>query len=853
MSDFSDSTRSLLWPDTRQTDRPELFIRTRLNSILAEAIKKPVTMVCAGIGYGKTIAVRDFIRECGIPAVWMRFTEFDNVSLSFWETYTRAIEQISKSLAEECRDLTFPDTEDKLSQYILQRDRRMAEQRYLMVLDDLQFITDPNIIKFLEHILYNTPQRRTLILICRDQTQLNLSSLMVRDMVSLIVENDLNFTENEMAQYLLHQGLIGEIHNLSDIYMDTKGWAFIVNFLVRILKKTPGYTGYARRFIKQNIFQLMEREAWDVISERLQRFLTRLSLVNRLSAELVALLAEDNESLLMELNQQRVVYLRFDSFTGCYLIHHLFLDYLHSKQNILDPKEVFNTYKIAAEWSSSNGFFIEALSYYEKIGDYKSIVTLIDASPAQMLLSVIQHLKGIFDRAPKETFDLVAHSACTRVRIDILAGLYPEALELLIYYEQKFLKLPAGNKFRGPTLWSLYYLWGILRQLMCTVDDVYDFDLYYKKMNKYPMGEYAGQISENYPIGPYLNRAGVSREGAPQEYIEAIARSQNCVSDGAGDWMAGQTDMARGELLLYQGETHAAKPLIARAQESMERCGQHMTLSLVLFYDMRIAFLQGDYEKAVQTLRDFEKHLEKEDYYNRFTVYDLALGLYYSLMRHSEKIPDWLRGKFTAFVPTNYLNTIGNQIKAHYFYQTGQYPTLLAHIEERKLEELTLFERVDMLSVKACTHYQLKDKTMAYETLRDAYVVASPNGIVLPFAEMGKDMRTLTMAALRAPDCDIPQAWLKNINQKSSIYARHQTLIVSEYNKANNISAGMLLTHRETEVLRDLYKGFSRSEIADKQDLSINTVRLIINTIYDKLDARNIVDLIRIANEQMLI
>ena len=35
------------------------FERTRLNQLLAEAAKRPLIIVCAGAGYGKTLAVSD--------------------------------------------------------------------------------------------------------------------------------------------------------------------------------------------------------------------------------------------------------------------------------------------------------------------------------------------------------------------------------------------------------------------------------------------------------------------------------------------------------------------------------------------------------------------------------------------------------------------------------------------------------------------------------------------------------------------------------------------------------------------------------------------------------------------------
>lgn len=841
------------WAGTSQPDRTELFIRPRVNKILTKATKKPLIIVCAGMGYGKTIAVSDFVRDSEIPTIWMQFSEFDNIGLSFWDNYTSAIEHVNKPLAEESRDLGFPDSEDKMNQYFLQRDRLMANQRFLTVLDDVHLIKDAAVMNFIEHLIYSSPANRTLILICRELPQVNISGLLVRGMVSNINENDLNFTESELAQYLLQQGLSTELPNLPEIFQDTEGWAFIINFLVRILKKSPGYTGHVRVVMKKNILLLMEREAWSVISESLQRFLVRLSLVNRLSTELVTMLAEGDENLLAELNQQRVVYLRFDGYTGCYLIHHLFLDYLRSKQEILSPEEIYNTFKIAAEWCVSHGFNIDALTYYEKIADYTALVEIIFEAPTQLLLSVAQHLMGIFDRAPEVVFDRVEFFACAHVRILMLAGMWREAFELLDNYEKKFLQMPDDSVFRNRSLGVLYYLWGVLRQLKCSEDDVYDFDVFYEKMSQYPLHLPIGQISDNYPVGPWINRVGVARPGAPKEYLDAIASSAGFVSKGAVNWMEGLDELGRGELLFYQGEANAVKRLITVALERAERGKQFAIVNLALFYSMRVAICQGEYSKADQALKDMETLLEENEYFNRFSIYDIVLGWYYYVLRRPEKIPGWLKGKFTPYSPTNLLDNFSNQIKARYYYLSKKYSVLLTYLEEQKQQESMLYGRVEMLAMEACALYQMKDKAGAFAALFEAYKVASPNDIVMPFIEMGKDMRTLTLTALREEICQVPEAWLKSINQKASVYARHQTLVISDYKRAHDIDAGVGLTHRETEVLQDLYKGFSRSEIAANQSLSINTVRLIVNTIYEKLKARNLAELIRIAHEQKLL
>ena len=831
----------------------QIFVRPRVNALLMQAIEKPVVVVCARMGYGKTLAVTDFVRETNISTIWLQLSELDNVTLSFWGNFVQAVSKINKPLAEELAGLGFPDTEDKLNRYYFYRNRAAPNTRYFTVLDDIHLISNPDVLAFIEHITYKESTDRTLIMIGRELPQVNLSGLLVRDMVFNISESDVGFSESELAQFLLQQGLSSEMASLSEMYRDTEGWAFMINFMTRILKKSPGYSGYTRSVIKQNIFQLMDKEVWSIISEKLQRFLVRLSLVRRPSADLVSALAKQDESLLEELYNQRVAYIRFDRNTGRYLIHQLFLDYLRSKQDMLTPEEVDDTYRITAHWCQLHSFETDAIIYYEMVGDYEAIVSIIREAPVQTLLSSAVHLKDMFQRAPEGMYARVKCFSCAHIRIFIFAGLWQETVELMKDYEKKFLALPEEDELRSHALGIIYYSWGIVRQLMCTVDNVYDFDIYAEKMSDFPTLLPDSQIFESYPIGPCINRAGAARKGAPEEYLDAIARAVKHYAPTRSGWLEGQEALGRGELLFYQGNIKNARPLISDVVESAKINKNFMIVHLALFYSMRIAIWQGDFEKAEEAIRGMEATLNEEEYDNRFALYDIALGWYYCALRQPDKISDWLKGKLTPFSPVNFLENIASHVKARYHYLTKCNAIMLAYIEEQKRQGVVLFERMEMLAMEACLHYRNKDKEAAFAVLLEAYQTAEPNGIIMPFIEMGKDMRTLTLAALKEKDLPIEEAWLKNINKKASMYARHQSNLIAEYRRANEVDAGIDLTSRELKILHDLYKGFSRSEIAENQGLSINTVRLVINTIYEKLKAHNVVDLVRIAHEQKLI
>jgi DNA-binding NarL/FixJ family response regulator len=71
--------------------------------------------------------------------------------------------------------------------------------------------------------------------------------------------------------------------------------------------------------------------------------------------------------------------------------------------------------------------------------------------------------------------------------------------------------------------------------------------------------------------------------------------------------------------------------------------------------------------------------------------------------------------------------------------------------------------------------------------------------------------------------------------------------------QTSGIKDSIVMSPRETEILSDISHGLSRSEIAVARELSVNTVKMIINKVHYKLGAENMADLIRIAVERKLI
>ena len=828
------------------------FKRPRITQLFTEAIKYPLVVVCAGAGYGKTTAVHDFAEEYKATTLWLQLSERDNVGARFWENFSNAMAQDNRSFAKAISKLGFPDNPDKLNQFITLIHELAELKRRMIVLDDCHFIEDLAMVHFMERIISKMPVGTSLFLISRITPNINTAGLVSRGQIFNINENHLRFTETELSQYFRHLDIDILPDSQREIMKDTKGWAFAINLIARSYQKAPGYRGYLRSAMKSNIFNLLKTEIWDQISKKLQNFLIRISLIDHLSVDLISLLAGEDKSLIQTMEKQNA-YVRKDIYINAYLIHPLFMEFLSTKQELLTDKQKCETYIIAGDWCSRNGFKIDALSYYEKTGDYKSIVSIFRELPAQIPVDIAKYTATILDNAPKKAFDTVEFLVILHIRCYLCQGLWEKSMELADFYEKKFAKLPAGNSFRNLTLGGINFCRAYLRGVLCLNDDKYDFDVYFGKIAQYLSNTADLEKYTNHSLGAWIIVVGSSRKGAPLDYIGALNRASSHLSRCNGKLVIGQEELARGELAFYQGNLDTAEVLFTSALAIAKENRQFEIEQRSLLYIMRLGFAQGDFTKAEQTLKSLSSQLRENEYTSRFIRYDVSQSWYYHFLGMHEKIPDWLKENFSPYSHASFIENFANQIKARYLYSKKRFSLILSYIREMELRESFLFGKLEMLAMEACIYYKMKDKKKALATLNNAYTISCPNEIIMPFIELGKDMRTLSAAALKEKDNTIPDTWLKTINRKASTYAKHLAHTVAEYKQTNRIADGIVLSNREAEILKDLSQGLSRIEIATSRGLSINTVKMLIRNIHSKTGSQNMADLIRIAVLQKLI
>jgi len=827
--------------------------RPRLQRLLEDAMKFPLVAVYAGSGYGKTRCVYSFLQKYDAFTTWIQITERDNVATRFWESLIHMISISWPEAGMRFAEIGFPESDEAFSKFeAVVRKADKIRGKHIMVYDDFHLLHNPAVLRFFERAVNILPPDATVILLSRVMPEINIVGMTLNERIFSIHEDMLCFTEEEIVEYFNQLMLpLGkqEAHN---IYEDTQGWAFAVNLIGRALRKNRKYERHTFEAMKTNVFKLIEKEVSPIVSDRLWRFLLRISLVENLTASLIRVLAED-ETLISEMELLNA-YIRYDSFLDAYVVHHLFLDYLRQNNHILTEKEILETCQKAGKWCESNNYQADALSYYEKSGDYDAIIQIVYSFDGQIPQDMARYVLEIFDRIPAAEASRHPLFPAMDLKIKIGLGMLEESSQLAEKYANDYEARPESpEKNRG--LLGIYHAWGLLRLIRCPYTGIFDFDEYFKKASEYseksPFTETGP--STNQSLGAWVTIAGDTCDGAMEKFAEAAARSVPYLSNALNGNMYGFDDLAKGEMCFYRYEFDKAENYLLQAQSNARSRNQYDIQNRALFYLMRIASLRGNLTAVNEALESMKKLLDEKDYVIRYTTYDVACGFYYLALNIPGQVPDWLKSGFSECAHLALLDNYANRAKALYHFLTRQYGALLAFIERVRNRPTFLLGKIGMKVAEALSLYQLKNRDKAFAVLAEAHALAAPNKIITSFVQYGKDMRTLTAAVLREGKSRIPEAWLEDINRKSSAYAKKQAHMISEYRINNNLSKGISLSKRETEILKDLSHGLSRTEIAASQNLSVNTVKTVISMIYEKLYANNLIDAVRIAIENKII
>ncbi|MDR3130192.1 MAG: LuxR C-terminal-related transcriptional regulator [Treponema sp.] len=828
--------------------------RPQIDSLMEKAIQKPVLIVCAGAGYGKTQAVYSFVRKYPALTGWMQISERDNIGERFWENFTAGISGGNKKAAERLSVINFPETEREFERYlIIPREETKAGKKYIIVYDDFHLLHDKAVLRFLERSINAPFSNITSILISRTEPAIDLEQLISKGLVGRITEDNLRFSRKEIAEYFRIQNINLSSKTISSIYNDTEGWAFAIHLAGLSLKNADSGAVYANLALRSNIFKLIASEIMTPLPLPVQRFLIKLSLIEHLTPDLLEELTED-PSIIKQMKKMDS-FIRFDTYHNAYHIHHLFLDYLKCRQDELTADEKKELWRKTALWCAANNKKVDALSYYEKAENYERLIGVVEAMPPILPNRTARMLLEIMERAPEKIYDQIATAQIIRT------GLYL-TLEMFDKSREELAKVIGRLEARPPspavyrTLTGCYNNLGFIGMITSSYTRDYDYIHYFEKARKcYEFNKFETLPPITMmPLSSYLCRVTCEEQGEMERYIDAISKVVPYVSVTFGGSALGMDELCRGELSFFRGKMAEAEQFVLSALENARRGNQYDTENRALFYLLRIYLAQGNYEAVQDTIKHMDSQLNEQYYLTRFTNYDIVTGWYYTHIGQTDRLALWLKDDFEESDFNSIVYGLEILVKAKYHFAEKRYSAVLSVLktwETRSSRWSFLLGKIEGKALEAVCRYQLKNKEDAFAALEQACRLAQSNAITMPFTELGKNMRALAEAALKAGTTTMPRNWLEKVRRSAASYAKKLFAAAEQYRPAishkKKLDSGANLSPREMEVLTGLSQGMTREEIASAFSLSVNTVKSVIRSIYNKLGALNKADAVRIA------
>ncbi|MGD9560572.1 MAG: LuxR C-terminal-related transcriptional regulator [Oscillospiraceae bacterium] len=808
----------------------------------------------AGAGYSKRHSVATFLAGQPAHVIWLRVAKLDNVATRLWRHLAKALEQNDATLFAGLEEQGFPATRESFDQFmrLLARKTREGKQVFI-VFEDYQHITDPSIHRFVEQLALLQMENLCLMLLAQRPVGLELAEHERQGLVFHLTARDLQYTMPEITALLYHHHRNYPGSYLDDFYRRTQGWPMAVRYLVAQQDPGPDALGLQPDDL-QGPMHLFNQLYYATYPAAFQQLLVRLAGLPLFSAGLVAALgATPLKAVLGALEEHPYVIL--DPISSAYSFHSMYRDFLLNKQAALPEALLAETQAVAGDWFVQNGFPMEAVACYEKCGRYDDMCATIAGLPTVCAEDgMVDFVLDCLARLPADYAETHPQVRCTWAAMLLNGGRIDEGEALLKALLEEY-------EAKEPTPENTAFL-GEVHIMLADYSFVRNDDAllehYRRAAECLPDGsrlrDARFMLAENHSVLYLRNNHAGELDYMVRLFAQAMPIGA-AVMNGCGQ---GFEHLAAAEAAYFTWDMAAAQTAAYRALYAAGEVGQHDIVCNARFLLVRQAFMEGNYAESLRQLQELNIYVEQNGLAWLSVLRDCVAGWFYIRLGHFDRVPKWLSSQTVSAVRQTLAGTGRPQlIWASCLLAQGRYAEMLALSERADAfyAEIGLWgARLHMHIMRAVCLFKTGDTSAAMDALYAAYDMSWQNGIVTPFVEQGKNMRTLIEAA-RHSALPFQADWLDTVQKKSSTYAKRLSTLAAEDQKRVNAQSGTAgtLTDREVQVVRYLAQGLTRDEIGQQMHISVNTVKSLLKQIYNKLDAVNRADAVHIATLMGLI
>ena len=285
---------------------PRGFVqRPRVNRLLDRALTGPVTLVSAGPGYGKTLALADWARRTTLRVAWLSVEASDDSLPGFWSALLASLRaggvaEPGSALADLSPAASF-GVEDaiRVVDPVVHLPAPLA-----IVLDDVQHLRDREVLRSIELLLDRLSPTVHVIVSARYDPALRLRRLAISDRLAEIRAEQLAFDDAEAGRLLTAGGWNLPAETVSRLVDRTRGWAAGLRLAASGLDRDAPEQSVARlRGSDRPVADYLMQEVLGQLSVEDRRFLLQASVADPVTADLARTLtgATDGQARLESL------------------------------------------------------------------------------------------------------------------------------------------------------------------------------------------------------------------------------------------------------------------------------------------------------------------------------------------------------------------------------------------------------------------------------------------------------------------------------------------------------------------------------------------------------------------------
>jgi LuxR family transcriptional regulator, maltose regulon positive regulatory protein len=377
--------------------------RPKLWALLDDGFEKPLTLVCAGPGFGKTTLVSSWLEERAArdgtlaPAAWLSLDRNDSDLTLFLHYLVAAVRTVAGDVCTETLALlqSRQQLRNALLATTLVNELARLPARIILVLDDYSAVGSEAVDEFLLDFVEYLPSTLHLVLITRRNPLLPLPLLRARDEVTEIRSQRLRFSHEETRAYLdavlprpIDEAAVATLEQHSE------GWIAGLKLSTLTLRSATNMEAMLATLAVNaaNIADYLDAEALARQPAPIQVFLLKTSILDHFCPSLCHAILGDEDPVwdaatcIRWLERADLFIVPLDNQAEWYRFHHLFSEMLHERLvRTLSAAAVSELHRRAAIWFAEQELNDDALHHALRADDIDLFVGLIErATPAAL-------------------------------------------------------------------------------------------------------------------------------------------------------------------------------------------------------------------------------------------------------------------------------------------------------------------------------------------------------------------------------------------------------------------------------------------------------------------------------------